>query len=796
MGRPKGYLVYFLSVCILILSSFNNDSGAKRQFLNYHGEKVIKGLVSEVTVYRDEKGMPHIYAENEHDLYFATGYIAAQDRLWQMDLIRRSETGRLSEIFGKNFIETDKFFRCLNFSGTSKKILDGSDPAILDCLEAYTNGVNRFIEECGKVLPPEFRILNYRPDPWTTIDIVNLIGMIGWNLVKQNLEIELFNMKLLNKVGWQKAFSLIPDSSRFENIIFPDYIPDKNTINEIESCVVALSGNGVLDLNTPLASNNWAIAGSKSNSGKPVLSNDMHLTLNSPGIWMQVHQVVPGKLNVTGVLLPGEPFIIAGHNDKIAWGMTNMVVDAIDLYLEKVNPDDQDQYLFNGEWHNMSVREEKILVKKGDAEIIKIRSTHRGPVISGYRDTGGKPVSMAWSGLDISDEVRAAYLLNKASDWTQFREAISKFRTISQNFAYADIGGNIGLSAGGGIPVRKYNGDFIRNGETDEFDWKGYVSFDQLPFIFNPSSGYVASANNRTVGRNYPYYISSCFGTPYRFNRIRQMIEGKKSFGIDDHKEIINDKHSDCVARLVPCLLRLDDGKYQFTDMEKKILSEMKKWDFEMGPDIICPTVFEYFRLALLKNLLADELGEIYDDLYPGLSDNYLYYLAGNDTNEWVDNINTPEKESFDDIAFLSFRNCLKDLTKDLGKNPDRWKWGRLHTLRLEHPLGTIKLLNMFFGFNSPTYPIGGSDHTINMFCSAGHGFRVSMGPSVKHIFNTSDWDESLAVIPTGASGIPGSEFYLSQTGTFVSGGFYKDHFSEEAVLNSSKYKLVLMPFK
>lgn len=552
--------------------------------------------------------------------------------------------------------------------------------------------------------------------------------------------------------------------------------------------------NDLTFLNSSSASNNRAISGKKSQTGKPILSNDMHLALNSPGVWMQLHQVVPGKLNVTGVMFPGEPFIIAGHNDKIAWGMTNMVVDGIDLYLEKINPESQNQYFFNGKWHDMDVREEKIFVRKGDTDIVQIRSTHRGPLISGYRDTGASAVSMKWSGQDESDEVRSAYLLNRAKNWTLFREAISAFRTVSQNFVYADTEGNIGLSTGGGIPLRKSNGNFLRSGETDEFDWRGYVPFVLLPFTYNPSENYLASANNRTVGEDYPYYINYCFATPYRFDRIRHMLEEKDNLSIDDFTAIINDKHSECASLLLPYLLQIDSGKYLLSDMEKDVLAELKNWDLEMSEEKICPKIFEYFRLALLENLLSDELGEIFDDLCPKLADNILFHTAKTGTCDWIDNINTSEKETIDDIVLLSFRQCLQDLSEVARKNADRWQWGRIHTLRLEHPLGSSKLLNFIFRFNSHTYPIGGGDHTINMFCSSSSGFKVNIGPSVKNIFNTSNWDDSLTVIPTGASGIPGSEFYLSQTDSYVSGSLYKDHFSKEAVLASSKYKLVLIP--
>jgi penicillin amidase len=666
----------------------------------------------------------------------------------------------------------------------------------VECLQSFTDGVNYFILSENKKFPQEFRILSYQPELWRLDDIASIIGVIGWGLASHNLDIELFTGKTFNKLGPAITSALIPDIIEPENVVYPDFRIKETLFGETGAFAVTggeLVNCGMTGIS---ASNNWAVSGDRSATGKPLFSNDMHLTINSPGIWMQMHQVVPGVLNVTGVLFAGEPFIVAGHNEKIAWGMTNMFVDDVDLYREKINPDNPDQYFFNGEWRNMTLKKEVIKVRGEANDTFIIRSTHRGPIISCEKNTGDEAMSLRWSGLDKSNEIKSVYFLNRSCDWTDFRSALSNFRTINQNFIYADVEGNIGLSSGGGIPLRKYSGTMVRNGETDEYDWTGYLPFEMLPFSYNPEGGSVSSANNKTTGKDYPYYISAIYAAPYRINRIRELLGEKDIFTMDDFRRIINDQHSNCASHLVPYILKLNGGDPAFSEREKEVLSLFEKWDYDMNIDLVTPSVFEFFRLNLLRNALMDELGELYREIPRNIADNFLHFIADEGRNRLIDNINTASTETMDDIVRQSFRDAVREMEKKYGKNISRWKWGNIHKLVLIHPLGTNSFLNMFFRFNSEEYPVGGGDHTINMFCSLRMGFRIDAGPSVKNIFNLSDWDESYTILPTGESGIPGSEFYLSQTKTFLSGGFYKDAFSDSAVRRSARYLLSLNPQK
>ncbi|UCG28927.1 MAG: penicillin acylase family protein, partial [Bacteroidales bacterium] len=491
-------LVFIFLVVILLVSGLVFVHYlAHRGVPAYEREVTLAGIREPVTVFRDSLAIPHIYASNEEDLYRTVGYIMAQDRLWQMDLIRRVTTGRLSEIFGEDFVETDLFLRALRIPEKSKLVLENTSPELIVLLKAYADGVNQFIEQHIHTLPFEFSILRYNPEPWKPEHSLNIIGYMAWDLAGNILSSEVTIYKLNQKFGPEKLYQLIPDVESTESIVYPDFTWDSIS-QEIHAEFIKHS-RSLMDLGIAAfhGSNNWAISGEKSTTGNPIFANDMHLGFGIPGIWYQMHHIIEDKLNVTGIGIPGEPLIVAGHNDSIAWGMTNLAVDDIDLYLEEVNPGNRNEYRLNGKWKTMEVREERINIKGGKELLKELRFTHRGPVISEFRDMP-EVISMRWGGNDYSNEFRSVYLLNNARNWGDFKNAIKTFSSISQNFAYVDVQGNIGLYAAGGIPIRNGTGYSLLPGNTDEYDWKGKVPFEDLPHSFNPSSGIVASANNKS----------------------------------------------------------------------------------------------------------------------------------------------------------------------------------------------------------------------------------------------------------------------------------------------------------
>ncbi len=598
-------VIAVIIVVILLAGAIIVPSLRKSGLPELSGEKNITGLSADVKVIRDERGVPHIYASNEHDLYFMTGYITAQERLWQMDMVRHATQGRLSELFKRDMFDTDYFLRALGMPEKSRLVLENEDPEILAGLQAYADGVNAWIGETGKKLPPEFRILGYEPEPWTMVDITNIIGFIGWDLASSNLSNEITNYKLGMKLGPEKAAELIADWNLVDEVVFPDFRLNEKIFNDAMAAIGSIKQLEELGIVTLSGSNNWAVSGTRSETGKPILSNDMHLGLNVPGFWMQVHQVIPGKLNVTGVIFPGEPFVVAGHNDRIAWGMTNLGVDDIDLFVETVDSTGNN-YLYNGEW--LPFREVEHVLKMNDdsSQTRVIKYTHHGPVISGMRGIDDALLTMRWSGYDHSDEIKAVYLLNRAGNWDEFRTALSNFRAISQNFAYADVEGNIGLNTGGGVPVRKGTGLLPRRGETDEYEWKGYVPFDLLPSSFNPEEGFVSSANQRTVDKNYPFFISGDFSMPYRIMRIREMAAEKQVLGIEDFRRMITDNHSAYAAMLTPVILKEAETISDMDETEKAAIEELKGWDYSMDASLIAPSLFEFIRIEMARHLLGD----------------------------------------------------------------------------------------------------------------------------------------------------------------------------------------------
>ena len=757
-----------------------------------NGEKDLAGLTAEVKVIRDERGVPHIYASNEHDLYFMTGYVTAQERLWQMDMVRHATQGRLSELFKRDMFETDYFLRALGMQKKSQMVLEREDPAILATLQAYTDGVNSWIAECGKKLPPEFRILGYQPEPWTMVDITNIIGFIGWDLASSNLSNEINNYKLVRKLGPEKASELIADWNMVDEVVFPDFRLDDKLLDQASAAIGSMEELEKLGIVTLSGSNNWAVSGSRSETGSPILSNDMHLGFNVPGFWMQIHQVIPGTLNVTGVLFPGEPFIIAGHNDRIAWGMTNLSVDDIDLFVETVDSTGNN-YLYNGEWLPFRTEEQILKMGPDSSQTRVIKYTHHGPVISGMQGIDDAVLTMCWTGYDYSDEIKAVYKLNRASGWDEFRTALSHFRSISQNFAYADVDGNIGLNTGGGIPVRKGTGILPRKGDSDEFEWKGYVPFELLPTSFNPENGFVSSANQRTVDESYPFFISGEFSMPYRIMRIREMAAEKEILGIEDFKRMITDNHSAFAAMLTPVIISSATAEASDDEKISSVLEELKGWDYDMSAELVAPTLFEFVRIELARHIMLDELDELYGSTLGRQHDFYIYSMVNQGPDEWIDNTDTPEKETMEMIVAQSIRAAVDTLTARYGEYGDNWQWGKIHTFTLEHPMGGVKILNRLLGLNSRTYGIDGSYHTVEPYAYRDN-FRAHHGASERHIFNTADWDKSLTVIPTGTSGIPGSPFYLSQTETYVNDGFYSEPFSEAAVEAAKKYEVIFRP--
>jgi len=746
-------------------------------------------------VIRDSFAIPHIYAENEKDLYLAAGFVMAQDRMWQMDLLRRVTLGRLSEIFGPDMADADQLLRSLRMNEKSKEIFAGSEPALQEALTSFCSGVNQYIEQAGKKLPPEFTLLGYKPEPWLPEHSINLIGYMAWDL-STGWTTEVLLEQIREKVNNELFNELLPDLMRQSSYVYPDFNLDEQTAEVLGQLEEAVGTIDNLGLDVFRGSNNWAVSGEKSTTGKPILANDMHLSLMVPGIWYQMHQVIPGKLNVSGVVLPGQPMVVAGHNDRIAWGFTNVMVDDVDFYLETINPSNPDEYKFNGQWVPMTKKEELIITSKGDTIRRTNRFTHRGPVISSFRGVEGKTISMHWLGNEKSNELRSVYLLNRARNWDEFREALHTFVSVNQNAVYADVDGNIGLQSTIGIPLRKEPGIRVFPGDTDEFDWKGLVPFEELPVTFNPPSGFVTSANNRTTGPDYPYYISAWFDLPYRKDRIDELLTEKQKLSTDDFRRIQADHKSKMAEKFVPFLMRYCNNDELTNQKYLQGLELLRKWDFDYTRESAAAPVFEAWYWKVLNNLASDEMGDLFTKFQSEktLVKNFMENILANPESGWCDNISTLDrKESLANIVTASYMEAFDYLENALGEKPADWQWGKLHTFTIQHPMAKVKLIDKLLGLSRGPYPVPGSFHTVSpysfpLFEPAG----VNHGSSHRHIFDMDNLDRSMTVIPTGTSGVPGSTHFCDQTEMYVNNRYHSDYITREKVEKAGRYRMVI----
>jgi penicillin G amidase len=796
MKMLKKVLIGFVLVLavVLIAATLVVRNISRKALPDYNLSLVLEGLRDEVQVFRDEQAIPHIYAKNEHDLYFTVGYVMAQDRLWQMDFLRRVTMGRLAEIFGEDMIGADHFLRALRMPEKSEMVIADSDPEVLAALSAFAAGVNYFIETHQKKLPPEFTILGYKPEPWQPIHSVNLIGYMAWDLSGAHKS-EVARHKLLQVVDEEKFNQLLPSMEYHPTPVHPQLVNEP-----VEALFSLLENNKKLrefGVEIFSGSNNWAVSGQKSQSGHAMLANDMHLSFGSPGIWYQMHQVIDGKLNVAGVVVPGQPFVVAGHNEQIAWGLTNVRVDDADFYLETL--DDNNRYLFNDEWLDLEIRNEKINVKGGESVERELRFTHRGPIISEFKKVTDQAITMKWSGNLLSNEIRTFYLINRARNWNDFREALRTMTSASQNFIYADVEGNIGLQTAAGVPIRNDgNGIFIYPGHTDQYDWTGMVPFEELPFTFNPPEGHLSSANNRTVGDDYPYYIGYQFYMPFRIDRIREMLNEKEKLGVDDFKSMLADFKSKLVESCLPDLRIIVSLDPNLNVTEKKALELLERWDMEVTAESGAAAIFEVFHITFLKNIFQDEMGE---DLYLEFiidkpSVEYIFdFIWNNRQSSWINNVHTDANETFEDIVFLSFRESVDWIEEKLGNDPAKWQWGDIHQLTIAHPMGSVKILDRIFGLNKGPFPVGGSFHTVSLYSfEFFNPFVVNNGASQRHIFQPNNWSDNYVIIPTGTSGIPASKYYLDQTELFLNNEYFTMPWLREEVEARAKYRAVFGP--
>jgi penicillin amidase len=787
-------------ISISVIAFFAVRYLVTKSFPDYHGEQSVSKIGERVTIYRTEFGVPHVIASNEYDLFFAQGYVHAQDRLWQMDLSRRAGEGRLSEILGSATLQFDRMLKTIGFRSIAVEIERQLNPKSREILQAYCDGVNEYIRSQRGKYPVEFDMLNYVPEEWTPIHSLMIARLMAWEL-NISWHVDVVLGELIATLGLEKAQEVFPTYPENAPVIV-SHVPAPGELSSLRSLAEthAMFKEFFGTAGTHIGSNAWAVGPSRSVSGKAMLANDPHLGLGLPAKWYEIH-LKGGAMNVAGYSLPGTPLVILGHSEQIAWGFTNVMADDADFYFEKVDSNDTGRYLFKGESKQFEIILDTIRVKDSADVPITIRRTHHGPVISDIypleKFTSSDPIAMRWTGFNISDELYAIYCVNIANDWETFLTGVKQFTVPGQNFVYADARGNIGFHPGVRLPVRPTaNPTLPVPGWTGEYEWTGYVPFDELPSAYNPPDGIIATANNKTSTRT-PYHISNLWEPPSRIQRIREVLQSKEKFDVNDFKQLQNDHFSHFAKEMTPYILSAYAAKGSHDRIET-VLHYFRNWNFTMSKDDVPSAIFEVFFNQLIGNIFRDEMGEDLFRQYIFLANmpyRVTLSLLADSASAWFDDIRTDTVETRNMIIRKSLDDALNVLSATLGGEMKEWRWGRVHTLTLQHPFGSIDVLKPIFNIG-PT-PVGGSGTTVNNGeYRLSQPYAMTLGPSMRHIVDFADINRALSVIPSGQSGQPLHPQYDDQFTLWKNGEYHTVSMDEKEIALKSKNILYLIPSK
>lgn len=812
-GRWLGYTALGLAA-LLLLGLAGGYGFARISLPQISGTLKVSGLLDRVDVYRDEWGVPHIEAKNRYDLFFAQGYVTAQDRLWEMDLTRRAASGRLAEVMGGGLVSTDKFFRTLTLRQAAERSWTVYTPETRAVLEAYAAGVNAYISGAagfGK-LPVEFTILGYKPEPWTPVDSIVIGKYMAYDL-GGNMKGEVYRYLLRKKVGDALATEL-----------WPVYPTDGVTILRMADAggpaeAAALPSDGrtavqaaalppddsQIDLTGLLSaavfpdeflgSNNWVVSGQLTQSGKPLLANDPHLAIRTPAIWHQTHLVLNGEkehMNVIGVIFPGAPGIVVGHNERIAWGVTNTNPDVQDLYIERRNPANPHQFEYKGSWENANVIDSPIRVKGSGTVPFEVVVTRHGPIISsvagGEKARPEDALALRWTALLPTTELEAILQFDQAENWDQFRKALTLFEAPTQNFVFASVDGTIAYKAGGIVPIRASGDGLVpMPGWTGTFEWTGYVPFDKMPEVVNPKDGFIATANNKVVGDAYPYLLTHSWAQPYRAARITEVLRSKTGFTADDMQKLQSDYTNLQAKTLVPLLLPLLKPA-SLSQAESTAAGLLKDWDFVDSGDSGAPLIFQLWWKNLTQQLYQPKMGpDLYDLMEDkgNVTDMMIRSAASGHPNDWV-----TAAGGLDELAMNSFRAAVAEGQKMQGNDPARWSWGKFHQLGPEHPLGSAAK-PLAWLFNPSSYPVGGSGTTVGAMSYVWKTGKVTSGGVWRQVVDLADLSgNSRDGVTPGESGHFLSKWYQSQELMHRNGELHPQLMNPEGYRKGTKLEL------
>jgi penicillin G amidase len=750
-----------------------------KSFPQTTGSETLQSIKQQTDVYRDPYGVPRIVAVNDRDALVAMGFLHAQDRLWQMDLQRRAASGRLSEVFGKATLPFDKMFRIVGLRRIAVNIEKQLPEGTRADLQAYCDGVNACCAAMRGKLPLEFDLLRYNPEPWTPVDCILTGRLIAWEL---NLSwwTDVTYGALVARLGRDTVAQILPS--------YPSTIPPQVPSEEWRRYVdnlhgyVTISQDYLAYLGRPLVSggsNAWAIAPQKSVTGAVILANDTHLHLTQPCQWYELGVIAPG-LTVHGMSIPGVPGIVAGKNDSIAWGVTNLMADDADFYLERIN-EAESTYFFDNAWHKLAIIDEEIPVRGDSASILHVRLTDHGPIITDIRTPLNQAhpefvASMRWVGAEIDDQVGAFLKIDRAHNWNEFVQGLRSFSLPGQNFVYGDARGNIGYYCAARLPIRgSKQGLLPLPGWERSNDWTGFVPFDQLPHLLNPSTGYVASANNKTVDDSYPYYIGQLWEPPSRIQRLQEALgNAAERISIQDCRQLQTETYSSLARELTPYLLTAATDSAVGAGYGERVREYLRNWNYRFTREDIATSLFQEFLVHLIRNIYSDEMGdELFHDftMLVNVPLRVTTRLLKEGSSVWFDDVRTPVVESRDDILRRSARDAIRDLVSRLGEDPRLWRWGSLHTVTLQHPFGLQPPLGKIFSIGPFPYP-GASSALMSGEYSLSAPFAVSVAASYRQIFNFADHDAHLAILPSGESGQVYQQHYDDQTPLWLYGGY------------------------
>jgi penicillin amidase len=764
--RKLGYII-ILMIAVLVAAFFWYRSTSQPQI---DGNLSLSGLSGAVDIVRDAEGIPHIYAQSTDDAYFALGFVHAQDRLWQLELNRRIPAGRMAEILGPGALDADRFLRTLGVRRNAGRILENLSPDARAALEAYAKGINSWLANRSGPLPPEFLLTGApSPEPWHPADSIGWQTMMAWDL-SANWSREVLRMRMAQRLSLQQINEFLPPYPGEAVPATQDYTKLYRELAGTTQQLSTLTSIAPPSLVDGMGSNNWVIAGALSETGKPLLANDPHLSLSAPGLWYLAHLSAPG-LNVIGATLPGLPMVVLGRNDRIAWGFTNTAPDVQDLYIERINPADNKQYQTPDGWAAFSVRQETIKVKGQDDVSLEVRETRHGPVITGALpilakaaiDTKQHVIAFSWTALRPDDlTLQAGIKLNRARNWQDFLNAARDFQVPQQSIVYADIDGNIGFIAPARVPIRKPENDLKglapAPGWDGRYDWDGFIPFDQLPRQFNPSSHRVMTANHKIVADDYPHFLTSEWLLPYRADRIDQLLDASPKHSTDSFARIQSDHVSLAAQELLPRLL----ATIPRSERAKAALNALAGWKGEMDANMAQPLIFHAWTKEASRQIFGDELGEaLLKDYWEqrNIHQPMVNVLTNKEgQGRWCLDVSKPstdKAQSCDDVLSASLEEALADLERRYGSDMSQWRWGTAHMAHSEHrPFSKAEMLSKIFDIRVPA---SGDAYTVNAARFAlrddKEPFATRHAAGLRALYDLSQPENSRFIQSTGQSG-------------------------------------------